>query len=80
MMKGTAMGRLTSFRPLGAFSRRRTTTEPCWTCVFPFRPWNGKEPPEGTRMFFDTQLAIAVAAARAREAEKAFVTEHDEQH
>ena len=30
-------------------------------------------------MFFDTQLAIA-AAARAREAEKAFVTEHDEQH
>ena len=28
----------------------------------------------------DTQLAIAAAAARAREAEKAFVTEHDEQH
>ena len=31
-------------------------------------------------MFFDTQLAIAAAAARAREAEKAFVTEHDAQH
>lgn len=31
-------------------------------------------------MFFDTQLAIAAAAARALEAEKAFVTEHDEQH
>ena len=31
-------------------------------------------------MFFDTQLAIAAAAARARETEKVFETEHDEQH
>ena len=31
-------------------------------------------------MFFDTQLAIAAAAACAREAEKAFETEHDKRH
>ena len=31
-------------------------------------------------MFFDTQLALAAAAARAREAEKAVETEHDERH